>query len=461
MPSRTRSIADDEIALIKRMISNGFEKTKIQAYFTHPERPVNFGRITNIQNNEYGPGVLPASENDLQRFLDTWGVQRGVGVESVIAEALDPKTLPPTDPRRLASYFEKRDGNWYLIGNETDEIECKTSFGLSSKVLRAIAALSNNRGGHILFGVGSEQHKVVGLQNSKFSDTDPSRISQAIRDSMEPMPRVEVSSCTIGGALVGAFYVHAEFDGPVIASKTEQELKEGTIYYRYPGESRAIGAAEFRGLLAKRDARIRHQSSEDIARLMELGPRATVVDVGRTTRESSRIVREGIDDADVLRNFVRQEVVEFPLAYLLRSCSTTKSWLPIFYYIKLSGLPLSEVVDVVVNRETSYVARKRDLLARLSGKKTSYTRASGRSERTLKQLLKGQFVSPTETRTAVDLATAMISLPDSRLDMIRLLRLLRESIDIIRADRALKIAVWSYVYKASARIDELYYHASK
>ena len=48
MPSRKRSITDEEIALIKGLLARNIEKTKIQAYFTHPDRPVNFGRVTNI-----------------------------------------------------------------------------------------------------------------------------------------------------------------------------------------------------------------------------------------------------------------------------------------------------------------------------------------------------------------------------------------------------------------------------
>ena len=54
MPPRRRSITDEEIALIKGLLQRGDEKTKIQAYFTHPERPVNFGRITNIERGAYG-----------------------------------------------------------------------------------------------------------------------------------------------------------------------------------------------------------------------------------------------------------------------------------------------------------------------------------------------------------------------------------------------------------------------
>ena len=60
-------------------------------------------------------------------------------------------------------------------------------------------------------------------------------------------------------------------------------------------------------------------------------------------------------------------------------------------------------------------------------------------------------------RTAADLALAITALPDSRLDLEYLLLRLREAIDAIRNDPLTKVAVWSYVYKAAARIDELYF----
>ena len=106
---------------------------------------------------------------------------------------------------------------------------------------------------------------------------------------MEPMPRIEIGSCIVGPHFVGAIYVYPELDGPVIASKTDQEFREGTIYYRYPGGSRAISASDFRKLLANRDARTRQQSGESIAKLMALGPRASVVDVAGPTLESISI----------------------------------------------------------------------------------------------------------------------------------------------------------------------------
>jgi hypothetical protein len=70
-PSR-RSISDQEIALIRAMLRRGIDKTTIQAYFTHPDRRVNFGRITNIERDTYGRGIVAATDDELDNFLEGW-----------------------------------------------------------------------------------------------------------------------------------------------------------------------------------------------------------------------------------------------------------------------------------------------------------------------------------------------------------------------------------------------------
>ena len=55
---------------------------------------------------------------------------------------------------------------------------------------------------------------------------------------------------------------------------------------------------------------------------------------------------------------------------------------------------------------------------------------------------------------------AQVRLPNSKLDVTKILRLLREAIEILRVDPTVKADAWSYVYKAAARIDELYFKPS-
>ncbi|NBJ12704.1 AlbA family DNA-binding domain-containing protein [Microvirga arsenatis] len=455
---RKRSIQDNEIALIKAMLVRGFEKTQIQAYFTHPQRPVNFGRITNIENGEYGPEVSAASSDDLDRFLSSWAEHRGLAIEHLADAALDITLLPPTAERKLLSLFiRKDDGNWALDHKETDNIECKKNFHPNGKLFRAISALANNRGGYVLFGVTDEGCIATGMDSRRFLENDPNYLSQKVRAAMEPMPRIEVGHCLIDGKFIGAIYVHPEVDGPVIAAKDDENFREGTIYYRYPGESRAVRPAEFRKILNERDRRVRQESLTGISRLMELGSRAAIIDMGEKTSEATKIVRESVDDADVLRNFLRQNTVQFPLAYVLRSVNTAKRWLPIFYYIKLSGLSISQALGEIAARETSHVASRRNLVERLLGRKTAYAKPVGRVARILKDIKSNRPIIPETASEAAHVAQAIAGLESTTVDLSRLSELLITCAEAIRRDKSAKAVFWSSLYKAASRLDELYF----
>jgi hypothetical protein len=131
--------------------------------------------------------------------------------------------------------------------------------------------------------------------------------------------------------------------------------------------------------------------------------------------------------------------------------------LPIFYYLRLSGIGLADAIQMIGERETSYVARKRDLLARLRGEKTALTRASGRVAVASKRLIAGDYSAPVDIRGASDIALAMTALRTDALELAKLLYLLRNIIDIVRADKDVKVDIWSSIYKAAAHLDELYF----
>jgi len=48
-----RSITDQEISLIKAMLTRGMKNKDIQFFFNRPERPVNSGRISTIGSGSY------------------------------------------------------------------------------------------------------------------------------------------------------------------------------------------------------------------------------------------------------------------------------------------------------------------------------------------------------------------------------------------------------------------------
>lgn len=507
-----RNISDQEISLIKAMLCRGMGKTAIQAYFTHPDRPVNYGRITNIEQGTYGPGVVAASDGELDKFLEGWRDKGDVPSQTVAEASVDLSALTPVDPRRLESLFEKVDGGKFALrGVETDGVECKQSFQGpgNDRLLRATAALANNRGGYVLFGVEDASGLLVGLRDDRFKNLDPNQFSQAFRAAMEPCPRFEIGTIELNGARVGAVYVHAEPDSPIIATKDENTFKAGVIYYRYPGESRAISGADFRRILTARDRRARQEAGEMAKRVIELGSDAALLDFrsgqidGRTgslfvspdllnklqfiregefvqkdgatalrligdvqvasapaeTLIREKIVRAGITDRDVLGNFLRQEAVQFPAEYVLHSCHSNKHWLPIFYYVKLAGRPLDDIVDAIQQEEGPLPLAKGRLIDRLKGRVSAKTSPSTASRQIIKAIEAGNLPAPNTMGEVRKQATAIQGWSDQTRPLPDLLSI----VEALRAKaRSLQPTgdIGSEIRRAAAWLDELYFKAA-
>lgn len=144
-----RSITDEEIGLIKAMLSRGMANKAIQFYFNRQDRAVNSGRISGIKQGTYGPEVLEANDEALSAFIASF-VSPEIAAPGNIIET--PRVPPPgaTDEEMLRSFFAKdATGAWNCTVGETDEFECKEGFSLRNfgKPLRTIAGFANNRGG--------------------------------------------------------------------------------------------------------------------------------------------------------------------------------------------------------------------------------------------------------------------------------------------------------------------------
>ncbi len=200
-------------------------------------------------------------------------------------------------------------GDWRLTAGETDSAECKQSFSLRNAAawLRAVAALANNRGGYVFFGIADKDAagtcKVVGLASDDFTKADPGEIATRLRSAFDPTPRFQKTIVEIGGKMIGVLHIERHPGRPVIATKNDGgsgEIKEGDIFYRYPGASRRISYGDLRVILDERDARTRENILPMVHRLLELGPeRAMIADLadgkltdGKTSIELSEDIIE-------------------------------------------------------------------------------------------------------------------------------------------------------------------------
>ena len=74
MPEKQPQLADWEVAIIRAMLAFGkFKKQEIVAYFSRPDRSINQGRISEIEDShERYKGVAVASKAELEKFLADW-----------------------------------------------------------------------------------------------------------------------------------------------------------------------------------------------------------------------------------------------------------------------------------------------------------------------------------------------------------------------------------------------------
>jgi len=506
-----RSIQDHEIGLIKAMLAKGWANNKIQFYFNRPDRPVNSGRITGVRNGSYGGEVPQASEQELADFLGgfTSSEPPATSIE-IVAEA--PASLDPMDPRTLRSFFRREgDGRWFCVKGESDQYECKEGFNLGSfsKPLKTIAGFANNRGGYLFFGVKDLPYgyEACGLPDGKFGETDSNRFSQIIRSTLAPTPRFQVATLELDALKVGVIRVEPHTSKPVIASKQHGDaVVEGVIYFRYPGETRAISYPDLRTILDERDLVARQAILPRVQRLLELGPenalianladgqlegggRPILIDpasleqikfikegefdevegaptlkiVGEAQVLPSdallpvRTVREEITVDAILRNFIRRTPVEQPLAYFRQVGHEAGYTLPIFYYLHLAGTNRKEAVAALRGSKVAKPKSRDEITKLLNGRRSLYQKLGGRRLPMFNRIVEIPPSEITSLKQAKDVCSALTGIKDAHSSSFDAFHtVLGKCLDLwdqSDGDRDLL----SYIRRAAARLDEVEY----
>lgn len=490
-----RSITDEEIGLIKALLARGERNVDIQFYFNRQDRPVNSGRISQIRNGTYGPNVPAASQADLANFLANFqaaavGVANQDAAISTIAE-------------RAAQRFEQRaDGNWYLSDGETSEQECKAEFDPKkmNPLVRVIAALANNKGGFIFLGVDNAGCQVVGLPDDKFDNTDIVRISDKVKTFLVPTPDFVKETIQIGGLNVGVLYVEKYSVPPVVVCRDSDGLEDGSILFRYPGQSAKIKFGDLHAMLRERDQASQSVLLQSAQRLADIGTdRSLIVDTNAATMETSdmkltidrkladqlEFIRQGefeevegapalrlvgdvkAVDADgealeriegraltadgVLQAFLTKAQVRTPLDYLNVSAQVQRQWLPMFYFLNLARATKALAIEALDGTVAVYANSKANALERLRGQRSAFSAASGQAVPILTKMIDGDFADLLGEEDDRAIARAIQSLPDGFDNFEPVYDLLLNLLDTAGTDSAKK----GGVFKASARLDEL------
>ncbi len=516
MPNR--SITDEEIALIKAMLRRGMKNKDIQFFFNRPDRAVNSGRITGIGDGSYSDSgsIKEASDLELDAFLAGFKATEVSAAVDVPAPAAVAPRSGPIDQDVLAAMFGRDNiGTWRFLHGESDAHECKKAFGLkfAHLWLRAVAALANNRGGYVVFGVHDRDDKkeggidlsytVVGLTGEAPFSVNPVEITKKLKSTFDPTPRFQVAKIDIDGKSVGVLYVEQHPGRPVIATKADGDhIKEGDIFFRYPGQSSRIKYSDLRSLLDERDLQARKSVLPMVERLLQLGPsRAMIADldagtlgdgqtaihidedlvkkiqfiregefeeksgaptlrlVGDVTVVEGRefVKREIVTGADLIRDFLDQSVPYDPEEYIRCAVEASQmSWLPIHYFARKAGLSNEQFAALIFGHSGS-ATRKKLFCDKISGTVTAYKKAKGSDERHIAAMLSKGCIPAVATETeARKISMAIIGLtsrPPLAIDAV--LALLKECAAVLDGEE--RAMFMSVLRRAICRIDELYF----
>jgi hypothetical protein len=483
---------------MKAMMVRKMKIADMQFYFNRQDRPVNTGRFADIRAGRYGRSakIAAASQSTLQAFIDDHAAGR-IAVEPVKPDPLAPSTLK--------ALFEKSGkGQWRLAGHESDRVECKESFHLRGNWLRTMAALANNQGGYILFGVRDNdaeagQMVVVGMRDDVLFTTDPLVLTRRVRSTFDPTPAFHIGKVKFGRKIVGVISVEQHPGRPVMATKQDQDIAEGDIYFRYPGQSLKIKYSDLRTLLDERDARVRAELQPMLSRLVQLGPdRAMVADlaaneltdgrrsirIDRELAEKLTFIKEGqfvekagapalrlvgdvrlgagdpiikkgiVTRAEMLSDFLDGTSRADPIDYLRFAVEMSNGeWLPIRHFARLAGMTDAALLAFIDESDGHY-ANKRKFKDRVADPNAAFQPATGKPAVWLARMVAERELHPKNWKEAGEIGRAFQGVNEPLpATLEQLLALAGECLDAIAGATA--SAPGSYMRRGIARLDEL------
>lgn len=521
-----RSITDQEIGLIKAMLARGMKNKDIQFLFNRPDRAVNSGRVSQIRGGSYGPEIPPASDADLDAFIVAPKPEGHVAVVGVPGPAASPvksaKPKGPLDHDVITEQFAvDGDGIWRLTSGETDQHECKANFGFRHcwEWIRAIAALANNRGGYIFFGVHDKDgsatttvdrsYAVTGLNTDEFVKADPKDFTTLIRSYLDPTPNVRTVATVVGTKTIGVMHVEQHPARPVIVRSGDGRiLKEGDIFFRYPGSCERIKYSDLRAILDQRDSTARLDVLPLVERLLALGPaRALIADldrgvlddgshpividptllnqikfiregefdqksgaptlkiVGNVTARgdtiATKIIRANITADAALRNFLTREKVKHPLDYLAHSVHSNREWQPLWFYVAQARISISEAIEHLMREKGSRQSKLDAAVARLRGRRSAYNINKGKPAQIIRAFGEGSIEEPQNDSDALRFALAVQGIPEGQDNLSEFQTLLLNCYERATSNEIPHQNLRSAVFRAACRLDELQWMPSK
>src|SRR5581483_8116721 len=170
-------------------------------------------------------------------------------------------------PENLKDLIEFDATSFAVTSRESKHREYKQDLIVAdlSDYTKTLAAFGNARGGYILFGISNKPRQIVGTT----SDIDEAQWVDRLKQDFDPEIPIAIRRYSVGGMNVLAVGCDPLINRPVMCKRNRSKpvagrdgkqrdieiIREGSIYYRYAGQSRTIGYSELVQLIAEREER--------------------------------------------------------------------------------------------------------------------------------------------------------------------------------------------------------------
>ena len=179
-------------------------------------------------------------------------------------------------------------GRLYHREGQTVEFKQQFNFAGLGDYFRDFAAFSNNKGGHLIFGVTDSPRTVTGLSpNSldQFENIDPEKISGFLLDIFSGLIEWEQALFEQNDLQIGIIKISPTLVKPIIAKRDEGKdnvIKNGEIYFRYGGRTQKIRFPELEAIINRR-IELNNKSWLDLmSKIGKAGPQnAAILDTER------------------------------------------------------------------------------------------------------------------------------------------------------------------------------------
>jgi hypothetical protein len=318
----------------------------------------------------------------------------------------------------LRSILKLKAGSKNILNNrESAQLEFKRTFnfGDKAKYVKTIASFANNQGGYIIFGVEPSPHRLKGVNLTNFESFDPSKLTEYLNATLSPEVDWELDSFEAFGVKLGFIYIKEAREKPVVAITNKDVLKEGSIYYRYKGQSTLIKYSELRKIIDDRLERERHAWLQHLEIISHAGPtnvgvidtlhgriygggapflidekllrqlkfireghfketggNPTLTVLGEVQTISSKVTKEvqipsGIHMDDLITAFLAQRKLDISEAksYLKETAYQTSPYIPLFYFLKTARINSDEAKNIIDTALTASAVQKMKIIKRL------------------------------------------------------------------------------------------------